>query len=154
MKKIILTALAVATIQLAQAQQAPAPSQATEAPTTKQTPTPEQAATRQTEHLQKVLTLNNEQKVKVYQASLTRNTAMQQLKIKNAENRKALKAEAKPVKEQFVKDVNATLTPEQQQKWEAYRLEQKQKHEARKNGQNAPAAAPTKLEPQDDGNRD
>ena len=34
------------------------------------------------------------------------------------------------------------------------RLEQKQKHEARKNGQNAPAATPTKLEPQDDGNRD
>ena len=117
MKKIILTALAVATIQLAQAQQAPAPSQATETPTTKQTPTPEQAATRQTEHLQKVLTLNNEQKVKVYQASLTRNTAMQQLKIKNVENRKALKAEAKPVKEQFVKETSTStisLITEQQ----------------------------------------
>jgi hypothetical protein len=160
MKKIILTALAVATLQLAQAQQTPAPAQAAEAPSQKQAPTPEQAATRQTAHLQKVLTLNDEQKQKVYQASLNRNTALQQLRTKNVENRKALHAEAKPVKEQFVKDVNATLTPEQQKKWEQYRLEQKQKQEMRKNQQanpnapTAPAAAPTKLEPQDDGTRD
>ena len=157
MKKIILTALAIATIQLAQAQQTAAPVQSTEAPAQKQAPTPEQAATRQTAHLQKVLTLTDDQKAKIYQASLNRNTAIKQLREKNMENRKALKAEVKPVKEQFVKDVNATLTPEQQKKWEAYRLEQKQKQEARKNGQGAPAApaaAPTKLEPHDDGTRD
>lgn len=154
MKKIILTALAIVTIQLAQAQQAPAPAQATAAPVPAKKLTPEQAATRQTERLQKVLTLNEEQKQKVYQASLTRNMAIQQLRDKSIENRKTLRAQARPVKEQFVKDVNATLTPEQQQKWEQYRLEQKQKQEARKNAQTAPAAPAKQLEPHDDGTKD
>ena len=127
MKKIILTALAIAALQFAQAQQ----SAPTAAPTQRQEPTPEQKATRAAAHLQKVLTLTDEQKQKIYQAALTRNTNMQQIKSKGTENRKAMHAEAKPVKEQFVKDVNASLTPEQQQKWEAYRLDQKQKHEQR-----------------------
>jgi hypothetical protein len=163
MKKIVLTALAVATMQLAQAQQAPAPA-ATQVTGERQAPTPEQIAARQSAHLQKVLTLTDEQKQKIYQAVLTRSSAMQQIKSKNVENRKALQSEAKPVKEQFIKDVNATLTPEQQQKWEQFRLQQKQKMEERKNNQQAaptsgtntapPTAAPTKLEPHDDGMKD
>ncbi|HTA61282.1 MAG TPA: hypothetical protein VK835_02455 [Bacteroidia bacterium] len=158
MKKIVLTALAIATIQLAQAQQAPAQA-AAPATTQKQAPTPEQMAERQSTHLQRVLTLTEEQKQKIYQAMITRNTSMQQIRSKGAENRKELHSEIKPVKEQFVKDVNATLTPEQQQKWEQYRLQQKQKQEERKNQQAAPAngttapAAPTKLESSDDGMR-
>ncbi len=155
MKKIILSALAVATLQFAQAQQTAAPS--TTPTTQRQMPTPEQQATRQSAHLQKVLTLTEEQKQKIYQAALTRSTAMQQIKGNAADNRKAMHAQTKPVKEQYVKDVNMALTPEQQQKWEAYRLEQKQK--ARKNNQTLPAngtntAPATKLEPQDDGLRD
>ncbi|HEX7414750.1 MAG TPA: hypothetical protein VF411_11970, partial [Bacteroidia bacterium] len=67
-----------------------------------------------------------------------------------------------PVRVQFVKDVNATLTPEQQKKWEQYRLQQKQKIEQRRQQQKAsptntsPASSttPTKLEPHDDGLND
>jgi len=157
MKKIILSALAIATLQFAQAQQTQQPAQPT---TQHQAPTPEQKATHDAANLQKVLRLSEEQKQKVYQAALTRTAAMQQIKSKNAGNdHKILRAEAKPVKEQFVKDVNLALTPEQQQKWEAYRLEQKQKREQNKannapTGTTAPAAAPNKLEPQDDGMKD
>jgi uncharacterized protein YpuA (DUF1002 family) len=159
MKKIILTALTVITVQFAQAQGQEA---SNAMPAAKQGITPEQIANRQSAHLQKILTLTDEQKQKVYQAAITRATAMQQIKSKGTENRKELHAEAKPVKEQFVKDVNATLTPEQQKKWEEYRLQQKQRIQERRaqqtppaNGANSnPAATPTKLEPSDDGMRD
>jgi hypothetical protein len=160
MKKIILSVFAIAALQLVQAQNQPAAAPAAQQRTQ---PSPEQVATRQTNHLDKVLTLTEEQKQKIYQAALTRNASMQQLKGANAGNRKQLHAAAAPVKAQYVKDVNATLTPEQQQKWEQYRLEQKQKQEARKGQQTAPApngaapvnnAAPAKLEPHDDGIND
>ena len=161
MKKIILSALAIAALQLAQAQQQ-APAATEQAPATqRQAPTPEQMATRQSTHLQKILGLSEEQKQKVYQAALTRTTSMQQLRGKDAGNRKELHADAKPVKQQFVTDVNAVLTPEQQQKWEQYRLQQKQRQEQRRQGaspntnQNAPnTTTPAKLEPSDDGMND
>lgn len=153
MKKVFLTVLAVASLQFVQAQNTQMPSNAKPATAGKtQESTPEQIATRQSNHLQKVLTLTEEQKQKVYAAIVTRATAMQQIRSKNGENHKALQAETKPVREQFIKDVNATLTPDQQKKWEEFRLQQKQKQEARQQG-NAPAggAAPTKLESTDDG---
>ncbi len=161
MKKIILSALAIATLQLAQAQQTQT---TTEPAAQKQAPTPDQMATRQSAHLQKVLGLTEDQKQKVYQAALTRSTAIQQIRSKDAANRKELHADAKPVREQFVKDVNATLTPEQQQKWEQYRLKQKQNQEQRRqqranntpaNNPNSPSnTTPAKLEPSDDGMND
>ena len=157
MKKIILSVLAVASLQLVQAQNQPAgaPVQQQRTP-----PSPEQMANRQAKHLQKVLMLTDDQQQKVYQASLTRSNAMQQLKA----NGDKKSPEAKAVRTQYVNDVNAILTPEQQQKWEQYRLQQKQRHEARKNQQQvAPAtngttpannAPPVKLEPHDDGMND
>jgi len=159
MKKIILSVLAIASLQLVQAQQNQAPVQPAQQ---NQGPTPEQVAGRQSTHLQKVLGLSEEQKQKVYQAAFNRSTAMQQLRGKDGGNRRELHADAKPVKQQFVSDVNATLTPEQQQKWEQYRLQQKQKQEQRRqqqipstNGASTPNnAAPTKLEPSDDGMND
>jgi hypothetical protein len=161
MKKIILSALAIATLQLVRAQQNQAPVQPVQQ---NQAPTPEQMATRQSTHLQKVLGLSEDQKQKVYQAALTRSTAIQQLRGKDGGNRRELHADAKPVKQQFVSDVNATLTPEQQQKWEQYRLQQKQKQEQRRqqlrtsNTGTPPAnnatTTPTKLEPSDDGLND
>ena len=170
MKKNIFTALAIASLQFAVAQQnqasATAVSDKNQAPAAvtekKQAPSAEKIAGRQADELQRVLTLSAEQKQKVYQAALTRSTAMQQLKSKELQNRKMLRAEAKPVKEQFVKDVNANLTPEQQKKWEAYRLEQKQKMEARRaqrkgtgNGtETNGSGTPVKLESQDDGIKD
>ncbi len=164
MKKIILSALAIATLQLVQAQQQ-APAATEQAPATqRQAPSPEQMATRQSTHLQKVLGLSEEQKQKVYQAALTRGTNIQQLRSKDAANRKELHADIKPVREQFVKDVNATLTPEQQQKWEQYRLQQKQRQEQHRqqranntpaSNSNAPSTiTPAKLEPSDDGMND
>jgi len=159
MKKIILSALAITMLQLTQAQQNQAPTQPVQQ---NQGSTPEQMATRQSTHLQKVLGLSEEQKQKVYQAALTRSTSMQQLRGKDGGNRKELHADAKPVKQQFVTDVNATLTPEQQQKWEQYRLKQKQNQEQRRqqqanpanNGANTPSTTPAKLEPSDDGIND
>ena len=159
MKKIILSALAIATLQFAQAQQTQT---TTELATQKQAPTPEQMATRQSTHLQKVLTLTDEQKQKVYQAALTRSTGIQQLRSKDGGNPRELRADVKPVRVQFVRDVNATLTPEQQKKWEQYRLQQKQKIEQRRQQQKAsptntspaPSTTPTKLEPHDDGLND
>ena len=148
MKKIILTALAIASLQFAQAQtQATSSTQPT---IKKEAPTPEQIATRQSAHLQKVLTLTDEQKQRVYSAIVKRATSIQQLKGKSV---KPTPAEIAPVKEQAVKDINAVLTPEQQKKWEDFRLQQKQKQEARKNQQANPngTSAPTKLEPTDDG---
>jgi hypothetical protein len=159
MKKIILSVLTIATLQLAQAQQNQAPLQPTQQ---NQGPTPEQVAARQSTHLQKVLGLSEEQKQKVYQAAFNRSTAIQQLRSKDGGNRRELHADTKPVKQQFVSDVNATLTPEQQQKWEQYRLQQKQKQEQRRQQQTpstnggAPNnnTVPTKLEPSDDGLND
>ena len=159
MKKIILSILAVATLQLVQAQQ---DQTITQPAAQRQDPTPEQTATRQSTHLQKVLGLSDDQKQKVYQAALTRSSALQQLRSQDASNKKVLHADAKPVREQFVKEVNSTLTPEQQQKWEQYRIQQKQRKEQHKqqtnsstNGTNPPSSAPpTKLEPQDDGIND
>jgi hypothetical protein len=159
MKKIILSALAIAALQLAQAQQNQAPVQSAQQ---NQAPTPEQVAARQSTHLQKVLGLSEEQKQKVYQAAFTRSTAIHQLRGKDGGNRRELHADAKPVKQQFVSDVNATLTPEQQQKWEQYRLQQKQEQrrqqmKASNNGTppaNNATPTPTKLEPSDDGLND
>ena len=162
MKKIVLSALTIATLQFAQAQQGQTATEQAPAEQ-RQAPTPEQMATRQSTHLQKVLGLSEEQKQKVYQAALTRSSAIQQLRSKDGGNRRELHADAKPVKEQFVKDVNATLTPEQQQKWEQFRLQQKQKQEQRRQQRanntptanpNTPSATPAKLEPSDDGLND
>jgi len=152
MKKIVLSVLAIVALQLAQAQQDQTIAQP------KQAPTPEQIAARQSMHLQKVLGLSDEQKQKVYQAAFSRSTSMQQLKSKDVGNRKELRADAKPVREQFVKDVNATLTPDQQKKWEEYRLKQKQNQEQRKQqaspASNTNTSTPAKLESSDDGMND
>jgi protein CpxP len=149
MKKVILTALTIASLQFAQSQ---TQAMSNEQPKIKtEDPTPEQMAARQSAHLQKVLTLTDDQKQRVYAAIVKRATAMQQLK---STGEKPTKTETAPVKEQFIKDVNATLTPEQQKKWEDFRLQQKQNKEARKNQQAAPAngtTAPVKLESTDDG---
>lgn len=140
MKKIILTALAIATLQFAQAQ-TQAMSNAQPA-IKKEAPTPEQIAERQSNRLQKVLTLTDEQKQRVYAAIAKRATTVQQLK---KDNKTTLKASIKPVNEQFVKDVNATLTPEQQKKWDSVRMEEEKKQEARMNEKNN-AAKPASTE--------
>jgi len=137
MKKIILTALAIATLQFAQAQsQAMSNAQPV---VKKEVPTPEQIAERQSNHLQKVLTLTDEQKQRVYAAIAKRATTVQQLRDKNA---KVTQAEIAPVKEQAIKDINTILTPEQQKKWEEYRIQEEKKREARMNEKNNATAQP------------
>ena len=137
MKKIILTALAIATLQFAQAQsQAMSNAQPV---VKKEVPTPEQIAERQSNRLQKVLTLTDEQKQRVYAAIAKRATTVQQLRDKNA---KVTQAEIAPVKEQAIKDINTILTPEQQKKWEEYRIQEEKKREARMNEKNNATAQP------------
>ncbi|HXD92787.1 MAG TPA: hypothetical protein VNX01_06200 [Bacteroidia bacterium] len=139
MKKIILTALAIATLQFAQAQtQAASNAQ----PVKKDAPTPDQMAERQSNRLQKVLTLTDEQKQRVYTAIAKRATTVQQLRSTNASDNNALKASIKPVNEQFIKDVNATLTPEQQKKWDEFRVQEQQKKEARMKEKNNATTQP------------
>jgi protein CpxP len=141
MKKIILTALAIATLQFAQAQ-TQAMSNAQPA-VKKEAPTPEQIAERQSNRLQKVLTLTDEQKQRVYAAIAKRATTVQQLRSTNASDNNALKASIKPVNDQFIKDVDATLTPEQKKKWDEFRVEEEKKREARMNEKNNATTQPT-----------
>ncbi len=132
MKKITATILILSALNFAQAQQQttePATSQA--AKRTK--PTPEQMATRQSMRLQKMLGLAEDQKQKTYQALLTRTSAIQTLRTKYELNgdKKAMRAEVKPIKEQFMQTMNGILTPEQKTKWEEQRLKMKE-HRANK----------------------
>lgn len=155
MKKTIAIMLALGAFTVARAQeQQPVPQNQTVTPNK---PSPEQMATRHSMHLQKMLGLSDDQKQKTYQAVLARNTAIQSIRAKYGPNgdRKAMHAEAKPVKEQFVQTMNGILTPEQKIKWEEERL--KLKENRLKNKQVTPSGgngSPQKLTGEDDGIND
>jgi hypothetical protein len=157
MKKIIATILTLGALNIAQAQEqttAPAVNQPAK-PANK--PTPEQIATRQSMHLQKMLGLSDDQKQKTYQAVLTRASAIQTIRAKYGPegDKKAMHTEVKPVKEQFVQTMNGILTPEQKIKWEEYRLKMKENRTKNKSVKEGPPAGgngdPKKLRGDDDG---
>jgi Spy/CpxP family protein refolding chaperone len=132
MKKIILSAIAIASLQLAQAQEARKVDAAPKEQ--QQTATPEQLATRETNRMQKEIQLSEDQRQKVYQAALTKHQAMQSLKQKYTSNNEGFKAEAKPIRQQYKKELSSILTPEQQEKLKQI-IEQQKQHK----GNAAPA---------------
>jgi periplasmic protein CpxP/Spy len=160
MKKIIATILTLGALHAAQAQQTQsAPPPAGVQPTK---PSPEQVASRNSTHLQKALGLNDDQKQKVYQAILTRTTSVQAIHAKYGAtpDKKAMHAEAKPVREQFVQTMDGILTPEQKTKWDEQRMkvkEHRMKNRGANQGPPSPLGgngSPQKLTGDDDGIED
>jgi len=160
MKKIIATILTLSALNLVQAQEQTTTVTSNQ-PVQQGRPTPEQMATRQSMHLQKMLTLTEDQKQKTYQAMLTRTSAIQAVRTKYGPNgdKKAMQAEVKPIKEQFVQTMNGILTPEQKTKWEENRLKMKEGRAKNNLGKEGPSngggnGAPQKLMNDDDGIND
>lgn len=156
MKKIIATILTLAALNTMQAQtQGTAP--ATTQPAKANRPSPEEQAKRHSMHMQKVLGLTDAQTQKVHEATLARASALKTIHEKYGPtgDKKAMHAEAKPVREKFVQTMTGILTPEQKTKWEAERLKVKQ-HRQEKHKGTTPAPetgnpAPAKLMGDDDG---
>ena len=159
MKKIIATVCMLSALNFVQAQDQPATKTNNPPPGKQGRPTPEQVATRQSMHLQKMLTLTEDQKQKTYQAVLTRTSAMQAVQAKYGPDadRKAMHKEIKPIKEQFVQTMNGILTPEQKTKWEAQRQKMKENRAKNGGGKDGPPpptggnSDPKKLTGDDDG---
>jgi hypothetical protein len=156
MKKIIATILTLSALHAAQAQQtqnAPAP---TGVQPTK--PSPEQVASRHSMHLRKTLGLNDDQKQKVYQAILSRTTSLQAIHAKYGAtpDKKAMHAEAKSVREQFLQTMDGILTPDQKTKWDEQRMKVKERRMKNRGANQVPPpsggnGAPQKLTGDDDG---
>ena len=151
MKKLIATVLTLGALHFVQAQEAGAPGAPNQMEKAKRA-TPEQIATRNSMHLQKMLGLTEDQKQKTYQAVLTRTTALQAIRAKYGPegDKKAMHQEAKPVKEQFVQTMDGILTPEQKTKWEQHRLKMKMRREHNKEmkGDKKPMPPKANEEPQ------
>lgn len=129
MKKTIALLAAVCSLTLASAQeQAPAPGTNTSQQPRKG-PSPEMMAQRHSKHLQKQLGLSDDQTQKTYTAMLTRFQGVQAAREKAGPNpdRKALHSQVKPIRQAYVQTMNGILTADQKTKWEAMRLEMKQK---------------------------
>ena len=159
MKKIIASVFALSLLSFANAQDQSAKTSNPPLPGKVMKATPEQIATRQSMHLQKMLGLSEDQKQKTYQAVLTRTSAVQAVHAKYGPDgdKKAMHGEVKPIKEQFVQTMNGVLTPEQKTKWEEHRLKFKQRRMQNKEGKQGPPppaganADPKKLMGDDDG---
>lgn len=139
MKKIIAVILTLGALNFAQAQEQNTATAASP-PVKPGRPTPEQMATRQSMRLQKMLELTEDQKQKTYQAFLTRTSAIQTIRKKHAQDadKKTLRAEVKPIKEQFTQTMNGILTPEQKTKWEEQRLKMKERRASKQQSNQAP----------------
>lgn len=96
--------------------------------------TPEQKAQLQTDKLEKLLSLNADQKQKVYAAALKKNNSIKAAKEEHkndTDKKEKLGPKIKAARETYVSEVNAVLTPEQKTKWKAHREEMKEKHKAK-----------------------
>ncbi len=157
MKKTIALLVAVCSLTLVNAQD-----QKTTNPESNSAQKPkgsrsEMMAMRHAKHLEKTLGLTADQSSKVYDAMLVRFNDIQAIRQKAGENadKKALRAEIKPVREKFVQTMTGILTAEQKTKWEAHRKQVKKSELKRKdpNGQPVPNASGDikKLNSDDDG---
>jgi hypothetical protein len=150
MKKILLTSLALG-LSIIYAQAQPGQNAKKTEKTTNEkvadfkSKSPADKATMVTNKMAEVCTLSTEQKDKMYQANLTRFTKLKAVRDKyptvTAENKEAIKAEAKPIQQEFRGQLNSVLNEEQKQKWAAYR--QQKKEEFKKEKEKNPNAVPT-----------
>lgn len=141
MKKIIATSIMMFTINMMTVQANGAKVLTTLTVDLKHNPlTAEQIATRESERMQKTLGLSDEQKKQVYKAALSHANSVKivRSKYQNNPDKMALRAELKPINQQYKESINSILTDEQKAKWEQERLKRKeireQQHFNHKNG--------------------
>ncbi|TKB97842.1 DUF4890 domain-containing protein [Pedobacter cryophilus] len=115
MKKYFLTfILFVSMVTIGLAQQAPGQGQ-------RQQGTPEERAKRSVEMMEKNLSINADQKTKIYAASLERGKSMEALRKAAGEGNRPDAAQMKALNDKFEKVVAETLTAEQKTKYEEMR---------------------------------
>lgn len=94
--------------------------------------TPEEVATKRADKLKTELTLSDEQRSKVYTILLDNTTKVRAVKEKYPNDKKAAKAEIKPLRETCDASIKSVLTPEQVTKWEQLKKEKKEQHKEKK----------------------
>ncbi|MES2616521.1 MAG: hypothetical protein V4613_01500 [Bacteroidota bacterium] len=99
---------------------------------TKQKKTPEQVATKKADKLKTELSLSDDQRSKVYNALLDRETKVRAVKAKYPTDKKAARKEIKPINEACNTTITSALTPEQATKWEQMKKDKKEKHKQNK----------------------
>jgi len=94
-----------------------------------QSGTPEERATKHSQELTKELGLSQQQEQQVYQAILTKENSIKQVRAQNSGgDKEQMHTQMKPIKEQFNQTMKGILTADQFQKWEQIREENKEKH--------------------------
>lgn len=121
MKKLILSAVATVFAISSFAQDG-----------TKTQKTPEEVATKRADKLKTELTLSDEQRTKVYTIILDNTTKVRAVKARYPNDKKAAKAEIKPLRETCDASIKSVLTPEQVTKWEQLKKEKKEQHKEKK----------------------
>jgi protein CpxP len=121
--------------------------------------TPEQAAQKQADDLEKALTLNADQKATVKSAALTRINKVKEIRKKYGRegDKKAMREEVRTVRKAFADEVNAKLTPDQQTKWKEYRKQKRQEMKGKRQehkGGKTPPPPPADDDDNDDGSED
>jgi hypothetical protein len=81
--------------------------------------TPEERATAVSERITKELSLNDDQKKKVYEAALVRGQKMKEAMEKDGDEHTDRRATMKPIMEAFDASMKTILNPEQYAKWKA-----------------------------------
>jgi len=94
--------------------------------------TPEQIATQKADKLKTELGLSDDQRSKIYAILLENTAKIQAIKAKYPNDKKAAKAEIRPLRQAADQSIKSILTPEQITKWEALKKAQKEKHKAEK----------------------
>lgn len=120
--------------------------------------TPEEAAQKQADELETVLTLNADQKATVKSAALTRINKVREIRKKYGKegDKEAMRKEAMAARKAFADEVNAKLTPDQQAKWKAHRQQKRQEMKGKahpnKAGKNPPPPPANNDDLDDDAN--
>jgi Spy/CpxP family protein refolding chaperone len=86
---------------------------------------PAERAKARTEKLKAELSLDDKQTVQVEAALLTKMTKMKEVRAKHKEDKTAMRNAVKPINEEFRKNMQAILTPEQQAKWKENKQEKR-----------------------------
>lgn len=112
MKKLILISTILISGLVINAQTA-APVKAAPAKQKEQAPNPETKAKKQTAEIDKIATLNQEQKTKVYEINLAKDKLVDAARTKAGNDKTAFEAERKEINASRRKEISAVLTPEQ-----------------------------------------
>ena len=111
--------------------------------------TPEEVATAISSKMTTKYALNDDQKSKIYQATLTKTVKVREVRAKypnaksNEADKKAMRQEFKPLKDSYQTDLKGILTADQYSQFQKDVEAKKQQHKAKKHDQgSAPSTAP------------